>query len=240
MPPMSDDKSIRRQIKELEYGHPKLILTAEGHDDVVPTFWEGFTDREDPMDTFKDAWNQFRKFGYSDLQPLRDRLFERFREAHNRTSELERKELPDGDLLERVSAAARLKRDHGPLYNAKVYYHRRAKAAGALMRYIEECGPPPRWEDLTDEEQDQARPRNTFFEIAECILAVHDEQAAEDWTSRSQFLQEVDEKRGVGSRTTYRYLSNNLGEVPNLDQLPDWARETLPGLDEKDDATCDM
>lgn len=128
----------------------------------APAFWEGYEDFVDPFDAFTEAWDDFHGMGYTDLRALSDRLSERARAAQQKwfeaSSEVEipDEELPEGisgDMLEPVmkqqysEELRRLSRLNSYLWN-------RAKAAGALLRYIEEKGPPPKWEDLTEEEQE--------------------------------------------------------------------------------------
>ncbi|WP_162893025.1 hypothetical protein [Salinibacter ruber] len=179
-----------------------------------PAFWEEYDEFVSPFDAFVDAWDQFRQMSYTDLQALSDRLNERSLAANQKWFELSGEvEIPDEELANGVTSdmlePIQKQRFHDGLKHLSrinTYLYNRAKAAAALVRYIEELGPPPAWEDLSESEKEavEPNPAGDYSPSPDCkkilrtVAQIHDEQP--------EVIKQADSKSDV-----FRFVKKRLG-----------------------------
>lgn len=185
-------------------------IGTDRHPDSAPTFWEGWEEWSDPREIFRNGWNDFRERSYHDLELLRDRLLERARAVSQKEPNV------DGSLQERFDFWMQNREELGPLHNAWSFFTYRARAAGALMRYIEEKGDPKEWEDLDDKEKNLLEPPVDMYERR--ILALY---KTEKESSVPKWIQEAvgPEDMMTTTDSIQRYLRRKLSNRYDFDRL---------------------
>jgi len=145
--------------------------------------WDEATEGGRPAkELFSTAWDDFRSYGYQDLKALREDLLERANAIREKMSSLE------GDLQERVDKMIERWEERGPRRRAKWFFTVRARAAGALVEYIREKGPPPAWNELPPEDQEEALGL-TEEDLHNTLLATLDALATSD--NPSNFVDDI-------------------------------------------------
>ena len=181
--------------------------------DWGPAFWQDYEGFVNPFEAFADAWDQFRGMGYTDLQALHDRLKERSNSAGKKRRVLAA-ELTSGKDQTRYIEEI----EHPEirfLSNARRYFWQRSKAAGALARYIEEKGPPPKWSKLSLPDWIAALEPGDLSDGAEKVLRV----AHEYLKGRTEKLLNRLQKRELWQRVAemgaeqYEEFPDNPGET---------------------------
>jgi len=152
--------------------------------------WDEATEGGRPAkELFSTAWDDFRSYGYQDLKALREDLLERANAVREKTSSLE------GDLQERVDKMIERWKERAPRRRAKWFFTIRARAAGALLRYSREKGPPPTWDELSRQEQEAAQE-------GEQNAALRD--LASKWKEEFDALEDAADGRNEGRMELFR------------------------------------
>ncbi|WP_251963218.1 hypothetical protein [Salinibacter ruber] len=152
--------------------HYKEFAFGADAPDWGPAFWQDYEGFVNPFDTFAEAWDQFREMGYTDLQALHDRLKERANSARSKRNEVSAKLTSGEDETQYVEEI-----EHPEirfLSNASTYFWQRAKAAGALARYIEEKGVPAKWEELAGDTQQRIKLNQLHQKTIKCAKIARD------------------------------------------------------------------
>lgn len=166
--------------------------------------WNEATEGGRPArELFSAAWDDFRSYGYQDLKAIREDLLERAGAIREKTSSLE------GDLQERVDKMIERWEERAPRRRAKWFFTVRARAAGALLRYLREKGPPPPWDELSRQEKEAAQE-------GERNAALRD--LATEWDEDFDALEEAADGRNGSRMELFRRAVRSEVEDPDEEE----------------------
>lgn len=172
----------------------------------APAFWEEYTEPVDPFATFAEAWEDFRNLSYTDLRELADRLENRAHEVRQvRREEAARATSSNGE-----GSTSYLSAIEDPvvrrLSSVNTYFWNRSKAAKALARYWEEKGPPPKWDELSEEQKSNLPPRRYERRLRACIKVASDDMGI------TEIAEQASKLLGVSRSTVRKTVKNHIEE----------------------------